>query len=599
MKKSFTLRILILFLLLFGFAKVKAQVTIGSDAPPKPHSVLELYGEYKTGIFGGLRLPQLSTLERESLTGLDLPESFGLMIYNTDSNCVEYWNNHIWVSFCDDKVVPQQPGAMVGADTVCLGSTNLAYSVPKVEGITYTWKLPAGWIQTGGGNTNSITVTAGNNSGTITVTPSNNYGNGPQQTLFVTVIVVTNSTPSPASVTLCPGTTQRYFSNSVSGVTYQWQSSTDNATWADIPGATAYDYTATAVAGTTIYYRRNIIHTCGVISSGSVSVTGTNAPCASGTFPITPVAAPVKVYGVMSGGNLVGSSTPTDSLTITFMNCNLGANAALNPKQQMAYPGCTTDITVFGGWYQWGRGEHTHTFRCDATPNPAGDSRFSTTLVPNTGTPSAMVTSDHGKFVYNSSNWTDPAENNSNLWGNGLSLGGGGNNPVKGLNDPCPPGWRVPTQHEWALLGWEGGSMISTTGDNVTISNMVTLAKSGLYWVKVNNGVAAASFLKGNMCGYALYDKKTWDIAVSTNPGYATGASSLTADAAPMPLMFFPAAGQRANSGLSNGIGIDGYYWFSTVSSTNSVGLKFQETSVTFTGGGGRAYGFSVRCVEE
>ena len=100
MKKISTLKFLILLPFLFGIGMLKGQVTIGADVAPQAHSVLELMAQYKTGEFGGLRLPQLSTVERNAILGLNQPSSHGLMIYNTDIHCVEYWNRLKWVSLC-------------------------------------------------------------------------------------------------------------------------------------------------------------------------------------------------------------------------------------------------------------------------------------------------------------------------------------------------------------------------------------------------------------------------------------------------------------------------------------------------------------------
>ena len=108
MKKLFS-KTLILLPLLFGTAKLGAQVSIGADKAPQSFSVLELVAQYKAGTVGGLLLPQLSTDERESITGLSDPEAFGLTIYNTDYNCVEFWNSIKWVSFCEGEIPPPPP----------------------------------------------------------------------------------------------------------------------------------------------------------------------------------------------------------------------------------------------------------------------------------------------------------------------------------------------------------------------------------------------------------------------------------------------------------------------------------------------------------
>jgi hypothetical protein len=49
------------------------------------------------------------------------------------------------------------------------------------------WTFPAGWSQTGGGTTNSVSSSAGTAGGTITVTPENSCGTGTPSTLSVVV----------------------------------------------------------------------------------------------------------------------------------------------------------------------------------------------------------------------------------------------------------------------------------------------------------------------------------------------------------------------------------------------------------------------------
>ena len=80
---------------------VKAQVTIGSQKAPHKFSVLELISNDR-----GLRLPQLTTEERDNLKLDELtdPDTIqaakGLVIFNTDTECVEFWNGVGWVSIC-------------------------------------------------------------------------------------------------------------------------------------------------------------------------------------------------------------------------------------------------------------------------------------------------------------------------------------------------------------------------------------------------------------------------------------------------------------------------------------------------------------------
>jgi uncharacterized protein (TIGR02145 family) len=102
MKKSkvlfFTLLIVVMATTPQG---VMSQVTIGLDKEPEPFSVLELISNSSRG----LRLPQLTTEQRDDLTTNQISNATdeikllakGLTIYNFTKNCVEYWNGGEWI----------------------------------------------------------------------------------------------------------------------------------------------------------------------------------------------------------------------------------------------------------------------------------------------------------------------------------------------------------------------------------------------------------------------------------------------------------------------------------------------------------------------
>jgi hypothetical protein len=75
---------------------VKSQVTIGDLSAPKSFSLVELA---TTKSKGGLRLPQLTTAQRNALDLASNPEAArGLLIYNTTDKCVQFWNGTKWVN---------------------------------------------------------------------------------------------------------------------------------------------------------------------------------------------------------------------------------------------------------------------------------------------------------------------------------------------------------------------------------------------------------------------------------------------------------------------------------------------------------------------
>ncbi|MCL2435887.1 MAG: fibrobacter succinogenes major paralogous domain-containing protein [Lentimicrobiaceae bacterium] len=134
MKKNY---VFLVFSLLFCFGKLNAQVTIGADVEPQPFSVLELMGQYETDVFGGLRLPQLSSGQRDAL-GATLTTSTlaeGLMIFNTTTKCIEFWNGTAWKSLCDSGTGGggTGPGGGTGGDSGPWGHIECgAYIAPGV-----------------------------------------------------------------------------------------------------------------------------------------------------------------------------------------------------------------------------------------------------------------------------------------------------------------------------------------------------------------------------------------------------------------------------------------------------------------------------------
>lgn len=105
MKKTNFLKLLMTFLLLAFFPTVMlGQVNIGSTDTPKIYSVLEVS---TSTIKGGVRMPQLTTAERDAISTPQFvsdSEAKGLTIYNSTTDCIEYWNKTKWVSLCQGQL---------------------------------------------------------------------------------------------------------------------------------------------------------------------------------------------------------------------------------------------------------------------------------------------------------------------------------------------------------------------------------------------------------------------------------------------------------------------------------------------------------------
>jgi hypothetical protein len=228
------------------------------------------------------------------------------------------------------STIPAQPSTITGNTTPCVG-TSQTYSVTNVAGTTYNWTFPSGWTQTGGGTTNSITVTVGSNSGNVTVTPSNSCGAGTARTLATTP----NPTPAQTSAitgnaTPCSGSSQIYSVTNVSGITYTW---TIPVGWTQTAGGTTNSITVTTNgnSGTIsvtpsnpcVGIARTLAVTTSSIPAQPSTMTGSSTPC-SGTsqiYSVTNVSGTTYTWSFPVGWTQTGGGT-TNSIIVT-----VGANS--------------------------------------------------------------------------------------------------------------------------------------------------------------------------------------------------------------------------------------------------------------------------------
>jgi uncharacterized protein (TIGR02145 family) len=102
-----------------------------------------------------------------------------------------------------------------------------------------------------------------------------------------------------------------------------------------------------------------------------------------------------------------------------WMDRNLGASQVATSS---------TDTAAYGDLYQWGRATEGHQVRTSGTT-----STNATTAVPNGGNPWDGFFITEGNSP---SDWLTPQDNT--LW-----------QGVNGTNNPCPVGYRLPTEAEW------------------------------------------------------------------------------------------------------------------------------------------------------
>ncbi len=322
-----------------------------------------------------------------------------------------------------------------------------------------------------------------------------------------------------------------------------------------------------------------------------------------------------------------------------FMAYNLGANPKYDtPKKQMEYlathPFSNIDGNIYGGRYQWGRQNLPYAISTDGNytlytsfmsennvynPNNA----INLNDIVATATYDALTGQINGQennhvFVWpgividgtDAEDWRlgNNGGQKDDLWGNGLPIGtvtDGGipfndktyQCPVKSVNDPCPDGWRVPTQDEWERLGnYDCNPTAARASTQVTISNGVGTSSTGFTWVPVvcaSGSCRNSSLALGSQSGYAIYKTDVW-----TDESFDK-TNLIDADD-PEPFMFLPAAGVRSARGASVGsAGQNGSYWSSSVTGALVHYLFLHHTIAVYPHYEyARAFGMSVRCVK-
>lgn len=219
----------------------------------------------------------------------------GLMVLNTTTGCVEYYNGTAWQNVtCPCTGLTAMPGTITGPGTFCASSTGNVYSVASITGaLYYNWTVPAGATITAGNGTTSITVTFGSTTGDITVTASNSCGTSAASSFTATL----------TSIPATPGT--------ITGAATPCSSTTGNVySIAAVAGATSYNWTVPAGATITANTGTSITVTFGT-TSGNITVTATNI-CGTSA----PSSTTITLNNIPAApGTITGSSSPCSSST--------------------------------------------------------------------------------------------------------------------------------------------------------------------------------------------------------------------------------------------------------------------------------------------
>jgi len=159
--------IIIVGVALIAASPVYSQVAIGENKTPETFSVMELISD-ANGIYNrGLRLPHLTSFQRDSITN-NTPDAKkkevekGLAIFNTTTNCVDVWNGSQWISWCAPQpMLEAKPNLLTFTSAVGGGGVQTVKVTTNQPGWQIDGTVP-GWLSLSGAGTGNLTVNVPN-----------------------------------------------------------------------------------------------------------------------------------------------------------------------------------------------------------------------------------------------------------------------------------------------------------------------------------------------------------------------------------------------------------------------------------------------------
>jgi hypothetical protein len=295
---------------------------------PHPSAMLDIEATNK-----GFLPPRMSTLQRDAISS----PAIGLLIYNTITNCLNYYDGIGWREKCGSPTYP-----LIGSLN-CVSATNNGTLTVGIAASSVSSDIP--YTSGNGGPYNAQIISSTGVTGLTATLSSGNFANGSGSLNYV--ISGTPATSGTAS-----------FALNVGGQTCNLSV---------------------------------VVNSAGPWPSGYIHCNGIPTIIADVTSPTGKV----------------------------WMDRNLGANRVATSS---------TDAQAYGSLFQWGRFADGH----QCVNRYSGDGVTTSGLATSS---SASDTPGHGDFIPAGSDWRNPQ--NDSFW-----------QGVNNINNPCPAGYRVPSDAE-------------------------------------------------------------------------------------------------------------------------------------------------------
>ncbi|MFN4255554.1 MAG: hypothetical protein ACK4Q5_11165 [Saprospiraceae bacterium] len=288
---------------------------------------------------------------------------YRVLVNASGNGCTQAVSSTATVSVSQDLAITTQPQNI----TECIGGTD-QHTVVVANGfgtITYQWQSSPNnttWTNISGATNASYappSTTAGMTYYRVIASASGN-GCDPATSNAATATIVADPVATiSGATTICSGGTAPLTSTYTGGTgtpTYQWQSSPDGTTWANISGATAANYTTAALTATT-QYRVQLTFAasgCGTATSNAQTITVVADP----SIGTQPTGGTICTGGSQALTVVATGGTPALAYQWQYNNGGTWANVVNGTPAGSTYTGsAAASMTVAGitaaGSYQY------------------------------------------------------------------------------------------------------------------------------------------------------------------------------------------------------------------------------------------------------